>query len=804
MISHFKFALRGLLRTPGFSTVAILTLALGIGISTSSFSTANAFLFRSLPYPEADSLVRIFRTNGQADQMNFAPAVVLQMGDGMRTLTDIVPYFYDQTSFSINGEPPELVPSICAGWNLFDALRVHPVLGRGFTKEEGVSGANKSIVLTDRCWKRRFGGDPDIIDRAVRLNGETVTVVGVLPPTWHAPLIWADAEFVRPWGVYHGFRTLHDDAWLTCVARLREGVTMGQVQAEVDALATSLAKDFPREHGGSGMRVVGFAASNMGGINIVLILLVTGLATAVLLVACANLASLQLARAFGRSRELAIRSSLGANRWQLMVPQVSESLLLALGGGVLGLVFTSWINSIMGSALNIVGDEGMPIPMDLHVVLFAAGISLVSGLVFGLIPAWLASRSPSAAALKEGARGSTNGPTHNRIRFALVVGEIALSLILVASAGGFAYATRTLLDKELGWTPEGMFFTAINRPYSRYDDDAKRRAADTSLMEKLKAVPGADTVALCSELPLYNYFYSAKVLLESQGEADLAQAPETDLISVSPSYFSLVQQPLRAGRLWDESLSENGPPIAVINESFARRFWSIEEAVGKRIRLGADATLVEIIGVVGDTAPAVSLGQPTRPFQCYRPLVRYPSNYLFIGIRGRAPATSYTTAVRSIVHSLDPDLPLINPSTVPEFVRRNLSNLDVLVYNLAAYALMGLLISSIGIYGVISHVTAQRTRDIGVRMALGAQQAQILRMVLLQGVRVLVIGLAVGAFGSFVLTRVLASAMSGFGFPGLWMQVLSVLLMSSVTVVACYLPARRAARMDPVEALRAE
>ena len=426
MISTFRHALRSLMKSPGFTTVAILTLALGIGISASSFSTTNAFFLSSLPYPESDQLVRIFRTTSQTQTANFTPAAVLGLQDSITSMTDVTAYYYDLCSLSEPGQPPEQVGGISASANILTSLRVQPVLGRGFAPDDCEPGKGLGIIITDRMWKRRFAGSPDIIGRTVRINGETLSVIGVLPASFHAPLVWGGAEYLRPWIIYPGYRNKWDASWVDCFARLKPGVNLRQAQSELSTISARFAREYPKDWSIDGIHCTGFATSNMGGVNIPLFALMIGLSTAVLLVACANLASLQLARSFGRTREFAIRSSLGAGRFQLMAPLLAESMILALAGGGLGLIFTSWTNHYVGSQLNISGDRGFDIPIDAKVLVYALVVALLTGLAFGIVPAWLASRVPASDALKEGARGSTGGPSHNRIRFGLIIAEIAL------------------------------------------------------------------------------------------------------------------------------------------------------------------------------------------------------------------------------------------------------------------------------------------------------------------------------------------------------------------------------------------
>lgn len=804
MILQFRHAFRCLAKSPGYTVVAMLTLALGIAISTSSFSTTNAFLLRSLPYPESDDLVRIFRTTPQSQTANHSPGMILAMAETLSSVEGVTPYFYDLASISEPGQPPEQVGSIMAGAGILEALRLRPAIGAGFTAEHAKPGNDQVVILTDRMWRKRFGADPDVVGKTLRISGKQHTVVGVLPASFHAPLIWNNAEFVRPWALQPAYATMHSPTWLDCFARLKPGVQPSQLNSELATLASRMAAEFPDKHVGDGLRCVGFASSNMGGINTTLIWLMTGLAMAVLLIACANLASLQLARSFGRSREFAIRASLGAGRFQLMQPLLAESLLLSLGGGLLGLVMASWINEYMSAMLLIGTEPGFEFPIDGRVLAFTLGVSLLTGLVFGLVPAWLASRTPAANALKEGARGSTGGPAHSRIRLGLVVMEIALSLVLVAVAAGFAVASNGMLKRDLGWNPDQVFQAGVNRPYDRYPDAARQRECDRRILERVQNIPGVEKAAITSGLPLFSYFTTGTVLPEGMQESPQSPAPVAEVAFVSTDFFALLQVPLREGALFAANIAPDGPQQVVVSDNFAKRFWPGESAVGRRVKLDGGAGWAEVIGVVGTVRMAAGLGAPASPFQVYRSRVQTPNNFLFIAVRGGASPEVLATELRRIVYEIDPDLPLLFPATIETYVSQALSNLDVLVMNLAAYAVMALLISGIGIYGVISHVTEQRTRDIGVRMALGARQEDIARMILGQGLRLLLIGLVVGVLLTTLVLKLVATSMSGFELPGAWLQAVTVCVLAAVTMLACYLPARRASRVDPVIALRAE
>ncbi len=804
MHSDFRTALRSLAKSPGFTFVAVLTLALGIGLSTSAFSLANAFLLRLLPYPKSAELVRVFRSTPQARNQSHSPADFLDIKSGATCFSDVASYYNDLNSLAEPDQPAQQVNGLWVAPNFLKLIGVQPSIGRDFTAEEDQAGKNNVVILTQRLWSSRFSSDPHVIGRTLRINGENCTVIGVLPKSFAAPLVWGPADFLRPLTMNPGFSTLRKDHWFACVARLKPGVSIGGADAELASIAARLSHDYPTEDGGEGLYAIPLHRSNMDGTSTKIIWMMTGLALMVLLIACANLASLLLARSLGRTREFAIRTALGASRFRLMSPLLAESFVLAIAGGALGLLLAKWSNDLLGAKLLINNEPGFLIPMDGRVLLFAVFTALATTLIFGLAPAILVSRAPVNDALKEGVRGSSAGRSHHRFKCSLVVAEIAAALILVGVSASFAVASKGFLHRNLGWQPEGTFEGLLARPWNRYGTDDLRRQADRALLERLSSLPGVEKAALAFATPLFSYFNSSNFVAEGQPLPEKGKEPLVETNSVTPDFFSLLHIPLKQGSLFTDSIKADGPPVAIVNESFVRRFWPGQNPIGKRVRIADKDQWIEIIGVVGDVRMAANISAPTSFLQLYRPMIQAPGNYITFILRSSLPPDSLARSAAKVVSSLDPDLPVTQAGSTVKLVETSLSNLDVVVANLAVFAIMGLLIAAIGIYGVIAHLTAQRTLDIGVRMALGARQSEIVNMILAQGARLLAIGLVVGVLGAYAINTMLRSTMSEFGLPGTWMQAVTVCLISLITLVACYIPARRASLIDPVIALRGE
>lgn len=803
-MNDLKFALRQLAKSPGFAAVAILTLALGIGLSASSFSMANAFLLRNVPYPEADGLVRVFGTSRQSDRGGHAPGNIIAVRETAQSFSSFAIYNGDAYALGEPGQPAVQVNAMAATANFFELLGVQPFLGRGFTPGEDEPDKPAVVVLTYRGWLRHYAEDPNIIGRTVRINAAPHTVIGVLPPQFDAPLVWGPVDFIMPRTMHPGFRDNRRDTWMQAVGRLKPGVTLRQAQTELSTLAARLEQAHPVENNGRGLRAMDLSQSNMDGVSRSLLWLMTGISVAMLLIACANLASLQVARAFARSREFAVRAALGGSRRQLMAPLLSESLVLAAAGGAASLFVAYWSNTIIGRLLLINNEPGFVIPIDTKVLGFAAAASLLSGIAFGVAPAWLAGASPAAEALKEGSRSATGSRSHQRLKRALIIGELAIALTLVGVAAAFGIGAKSFVSRQVGWNIDGLFTGFIALPYTPYGDDARSREFYRQLLPKLASIPGVEHAVISTNLPMFALGPTLPLIVEGQPVEDVTRRPMTQVGTVTAGYFAALGIPLKQGAVFTDHLKETDPAAAVINESFANRFWPGESPIGRRVRLGDNEQWVEIIGVVADVGMLARLTALDTPLQLYRPLVQAPSRYVGIVLRTSVVPESVTKSVREAVASLDPDVPVAQPSSLRASYERNLANLNLVIVNLAVSAGMGLLIAAVGLFGVISQLTAQRTRDIGVRIALGAGSGDIQRMILSEGAWLLVIGIVIGIPAYYALTMVLRQAMPAMTLPGLWLLATNIAVLGVTVLMACWLPARRATRINPVDALRAE
>lgn len=803
-MNDLRLALRTLTRNFGFSAVAVLMLALGIGFSASSFSMANAFLLRNVPYPDADRLVRIFATNQQSNSSGHAPGNIIDVREAATSFSTFAIYNGDLYSLGEPGQPAEQVQGMAVSPNFFEVLGVQPFLGRGFTDEDDDPDPPVVAILTHHAWVRRYAADPSVVGKTIRINAQQHTIIGVLPAQFEAPLVWGLCDVIIPRTIPPTFFTNRRDTWMQGVGRLKPGVEMRQAQAELSTIAARLEQEHPNENKGRGLRVVGLSHANMDTVSKSLLWLMTGIAVAMLLIACANLASLQVARAFVRSREFTVRAALGGNRWHLMAPLLTESMLLAVVGGVGSLFVASWTNDILGSMLLINNEPGFEIPIDGRVFAFAAASTLASGLAFGFAPAWIAGRTPAAEALRESSRSTTGSRSHQRLKNSLIVCELATALTLVAVAATFGIGARSFVHRQVGWDMDGLFSGYLVLPFVPYGDNVRSAEFYRLLEQKLAAIPGVENAVICKNLPMFSLGPTEAVAIEGQPAGEITRRPIAQVDSITSDFFKALKIPLKEGTYFSPDLRAEDPALAIINESFAKRFWPGESAIGRRIQLGDNEQWIEISGVVADVGMLSRFNALDTPLQLYRPVVQSLSRYMSLVLRTSVVPESVTKSVREAVASLDADLPVAQAGSLRAAYERNLTNLNLVIVNLAISAGMGLLIAAVGLYGVISQLTAQRTRDIGVRIALGAGRGDILRMILGQGVRLLVIGIVLSIPAYYGITLLLRRAMPSMTLPGTWLLGTVIAVLSLTMFVATWRPAQRATRINPVDALRAE
>jgi predicted permease len=682
-------------------------------------------------------------------------------------------------------------------------LAVPPVLGRVFTSEDDQPGNHRVAVISYRFWQRRFAGDTNVLSRTLFLDGETLTIIGVMPPGFGQRLC-SSVDVWKPFGWTAEERDNRGSHWLTEIDRLKPGVSIRQAQAEMNALAASLAKAFPDVNAGIGLRVVALLESTTEGTGRRVLWLAFGLTAFVLFIACANLANLQLARIVTRARELAVRAALGAGRGRLAWEVMKESLALSLVGGGAGILLALITNRMLSRYISGIVEETLNLPLNAMVLLFALGCAVLTTLLFGTAPACLATRVDVNSALKQYSRGSTAGRRHHRLRQALIVGEVALALVLVSGAGLFIRGLARLHQLDPGWQMDNLLTAQLALSSGKYESRNARDNFVRELEERLTTLPGVRKAGLSAMTPFWG-FSSRYLGVEGRPVPPAGQYPLIYYETVSPGYFDAMGMVLKEGRPFNAQDNTNRPPVVIINESMARHFWPNQSALGKRINDGDySEPWQEIVGVVNDIRFPAKFGSADTPFQTYRPLAQMSQRWLGMELRIGGAAEPVATAVRRMVGEIDPELSVVEMRLARETLSRSLGSVALMGRLLGAFAVLGVVLAAVGIYGVISYSVAQRTSEFGLRMALGAQRSGVLWLVIKQGCVLSVAGILLGLGGALAVARVLMSAAPEIPTRDPGMIMLLAVLLIVIAIIACWIPARRATQVNPMEVMRGD
>jgi putative ABC transport system permease protein len=794
-----RHALRMILRAPGFSLVAILTFAVGIGVNTAVFNVVNGVLLRPLPYPDADRITMIWvdnRRQGIAEDITSYPAYI-----DWKTQSTSYAHMagYTPAAFSLTGSgEPERLTGAQATASFFDVMGIPPAMGRVFTVEHETPGKDSVVVLSHGLWQRRFGGAGDVLGRTITLNGRPREVIGVMPAT----LRWPDrAELWVPLAPAQQLRESRNSFWLPVIGRLKPDVAVEQARTEMRTIGDRLETAYP-ETKGYGINVVGMQQQLVGNIERPLLVLLASVGF-VLLIACANLANLMLGRTAARRRELAIRTALGARRGILIRQIITEAFVLAFAGGVAGVLLAYWATRFFVT----LGGASIPrqeaIVIDVRVLLFAVAVAACSALLAGLLPALQASRRKIVDHLREGAREGS-GASH-RTRHILVAAEVALSLMLLTGAGLLMRTLWTMQQTPRGFTPERVAMMTVSPPVVSYAKPTDVAGFYVRLLERIRAIPGVESAASGTAVLQPLVTASGGFMIEGQALPPREERIEYPVEVVSPGYFETVGMTFAHGRGFADSDHVNAPQVAVVNETFARLAWPDEDPIGRRIRPGDEDSTgpwYSVIGVIRD-AHRAEVTRAIRPevyFSTLQTVIR--TQTLFVRTAGEPDGI--VPAVRRELQAIDPQLPLFRVTTLEREIGQTLSQPRFQAVLLGMFALIALLLATIGIYGVTSHAVGQRTREVGIRIAMGAGRHDVLRLILLQHLQPALIGLAVGIAGAIALSRFVRSLLFGVAptDPATFLLVSLVLLL--VAAAACWIPARRATRVDPVIALRSE
>ncbi len=807
-----RYAFRSLRKAPGFAAIAVLTLALCIGANSAIFSVVNAILLKPYPWPDSDRLVYVYNTYPKLGLENAGCSIpdYLDRRRGVPAFAESALITGFNANLSADGNP-ERVYGLSVTPSLFPLLQTAPALGRAFTAAEAEFGAAKTVVLSDTFWRHRYGADPGILGRAIHLNGEPYTVVGVMPPGFYFPSL--RAQFWAPFAFSQQQQSdeSRGHEFSSMLARLRPGVTLEQAQRDVDAVSRAVRERLPRIRGdyeatGFGGLVRDYLAQNVQDVRAMLWLLQGGVAAA-LLIGCANVANLLLARASAREREFAIRAALGAGRGRLVRQLLTESLLLFLLGGALGLVVALWGLSAV-NALGV-GDlpRGFGVALDGRVFAFTLLSALVTGLAFGALPAWVATRGNAADALKAAGTRTTAGFRQMWVRGALAVVQIALSLMLLATAGLLIKSFARLQEESPGFSTDRALTASLSLPSARYATPEKRAAFAAQLIARIEALPGVSAAGLTNNLPFGGGNSQGGYNIVGRDLAPGQANPHGMIRQVSAGYFRAMGIPLLRGRYLESTDTLGRENVVVIDRLLADRYWPGGDPIGQRISRGGNATQGNgawtIVGVVG-TVKSTSLDQAVTKETLYFPFAQTSSATVTLVVRTSAPPETLAPALRAAVLALDPDQPVFDVKTMALRLDESLQRRRSPMVLLSAFAGIALLLAALGIYGVLAFSVGQRTPEIGIRMALGAGRRQILALILRQGGVLIALGLLLGLAGYFSLRSVIAQQLFGVAATDPAILVLAPLVLAGIALAACLIPARRATKVDPMVALRTE
>jgi putative ABC transport system permease protein len=810
LAGNLRYAVRLLARAPGFTAVAILTLALGIGANTALFTVADAVLLQPLPYQHPERLVLISgaRAASPGAILPFSYPRFTFLREKSRAFSALAAFGRDVCNLTGAGQPEELAEARVS-WNFFSVLGIRPALGRAFLPEEGGRGARPVCLISHGLWTRRFGARPQQIGQSITLDSTPYTVVGVLPRDFEFPLltgadVWTPRAFELSLITQEQVRA--GAGYLDAIARLNSGLSATQAQAEMEVLNRQYQRENPRLADADpalSIRAADLQEQTVANVRPALEML-SGAVGLLLLIACANMAALLLSRALGRTKEIAVRAALGAPRRSLMGQLLLESVLLAVAGGALGIL----LSAAGTPALLALGQENLPrlaaIRINTQVLAFTAGLSLATGLVFGWLPALQLSRPDLNVVLRGEARGSTGSRWRGRFRSLLVVAQVALSLVLLVGAGLLIRSFVRLRSVPPGFDPRHVLSMRISLPPARYSHGPQMSNFFDQVVKRVETLPGVQAAAVASALPVNPVRFSP-VLAEGQPDVPLAQRPLLAIQMISPAYFRTLGVRLLQGRAFTDADNAGAPLVAVVNETLVRRFWPNQNPLGKHLYLGRMDKPTQAVTVVGVAADVRNISLAAAPdAEVCIPFAQRPWTTMYLLVRTEGDPHNWTPATRAAVTSVDPDQPVTAAATLEEVLSDSTAPERFSMFLLGVFSLTAMLLAAVGLYGAIAYSVAERTREIGVRMALGAQRAAVFRMVIGHGIRLALIGLAIGIPAALEFGWLMSGLLFQLSPRDPLSLIAAALLFLAIAVLASYVPALRATRVDPADALRSQ